>query len=73
MASEAASNCASISAASPTVYTPKKRSKRFKDNSVKLWCIGRTIYEDNEGRRRETGFCRSYDVVGERWIKENAY
>jgi hypothetical protein len=37
---------------------------------AKLWCVGRVVYEDSEGRRRETGFCRSFDVVGERWVKE---
>jgi hypothetical protein len=37
---------------------------------AKLWCVGRVIYEDSEGRRRETGFCRSFDVVGERWVRE---
>jgi hypothetical protein len=39
-------------------------------STVKHWWIGRIIYEDSEGRRRETGFCRSYDANGERWVKE---
>lgn len=39
---------------------------------AKLWCIGRIVYADTQGRRRETGFCRSYDTVNERWVKEPA-
>jgi hypothetical protein len=36
-----------------------------------LWCIGRITYEDTvTKRRRETGFCRSYDFKGERWRRE---
>lgn len=39
-------------------------------SSFKLWCIGRIVYEDSEGRRRETGFCRSYEPDGGRWVRE---
>ena len=34
-----------------------------------MWCVGLIVYEDAIGRRRETGFCRSYDVLGECWVK----
>jgi len=39
-------------------------------DAPKLWCIGLIVYEDGNRRRRETGFCRSFDVVGDRWVKE---
>jgi len=44
--------------------------RKSTEGDPKLWCIGRITYADRQGRRRETGFCRSYDAVGERWIKE---
>lgn len=37
---------------------------------LKIWCIGKIIYADGEGRKRETGFCRSYDASGKRWVQE---
>lgn len=40
-----------------------------KPTDVPLWCMGRITYADQRGRKRETGFCRMYDVRGERWIK----
>jgi len=30
-------------------------------------CMGKIIYEDDLGVRRETGFCRQLDAVAERW------
>lgn len=37
---------------------------------AKLWCIGRIAYADSKGRTRETGFCRSYEAEGKRWVRE---
>jgi len=35
-----------------------------------LWCVGKIIYADRQGRKRETGFCRRYDPEGHRWLQE---
>lgn len=36
----------------------------------RLLCVGLIVYEDIEGRRRETGFCRSF-AKGDRWVRED--
>lgn len=34
----------------------------------RVLCFGRIVYADDRGVRRETGFCRQLDVIGERWL-----
>ncbi len=38
--------------------------------TVKLWCLGRITYRDAAGRRRQTGFCRSFDAKRGLWANE---
>jgi hypothetical protein len=38
--------------------------------TFKLWCLGRITYRDQPGRRRQMGFCRSYDSKRKIWTRE---
>jgi hypothetical protein len=43
----------------------QRTEKKFATDVVLLGLI---IYEDDRGVRRQTGFCRRLDAVGERWV-----
>jgi hypothetical protein len=35
----------------------------------KIVCVGYVLYRDGNGTRRQTGFCRYFDLAAGRWIK----
>lgn len=41
--------------------------KGIHPSDPRVFCIGRIVYEDGSGRRRETGFCRLYNGVTRHW------
>ena len=40
--------------------------------TVKLWCIGRITYNDQDGRQRRMGFCRVYNPKNKTWDRQEA-
>jgi hypothetical protein len=39
------------------------------DDPEKIVCVGYVLYRDGNGTRRQTGFCRQFDLSAGRWIK----
>jgi hypothetical protein len=39
-----------------------------KTSQVPAYAVGRIVYEDSKGRRRETGFCRKNEPGTDRWV-----
>ena len=38
-------------------------------DTEKIVCVGYVLYRDGNGTRRQTGFCRYFDLAAGRWIK----
>src|SRR5258706_2667824 len=38
-------------------------------DTQKIVCVGYVLYRDGNGTRRQTGFCRQFDLAAGRWIK----
>jgi len=40
-----------------------------KSDTEKIVCVGHVFYRDGNGTRRQSGFCREFDLATGRWIK----
>jgi hypothetical protein len=50
-------------------YSPRALTKEW------VVCVGYLVYEDDNGTKRQTGFCREYDHASKRWkpVKDDDY